>query len=229
MSEPVVAQAEPYETELVAGEKYFWCACGLERHPALLRRLAQGHRHPPHHVHGGGKRDRVALRLQADREPAALRRHPQHALSARLTAEMTEEERVPAPQPRGRARSVLAAALLVGTRRLQPVRAIRSPCPKVSVLKQTSQLTLYGDGPGRDDANVAFALEMRGVAADCDHDVDDEEGGGVEVDIRAPHLRDPRARGGDGPAQRALLRGDRRPRPADRRQGSLHRADRLRG
>ena len=29
MSEPVVAQAEPYETELVAGEKYFWCACGL--------------------------------------------------------------------------------------------------------------------------------------------------------------------------------------------------------
>ena len=29
MSEPVVVQAEPYETELVAGEKYFWCACGL--------------------------------------------------------------------------------------------------------------------------------------------------------------------------------------------------------
>ncbi len=29
MSEPVVAQAEPYETELVAGENYAWCACGL--------------------------------------------------------------------------------------------------------------------------------------------------------------------------------------------------------
>lgn len=29
MSEPVVAQAEPYEIELVAGKKYFWCACGL--------------------------------------------------------------------------------------------------------------------------------------------------------------------------------------------------------
>lgn len=29
MSEPVVAQAEPYKIELVAGKKYFWCACGL--------------------------------------------------------------------------------------------------------------------------------------------------------------------------------------------------------
>ena len=29
MSEPVVAQAEPYETELVAGKTYAWCACGL--------------------------------------------------------------------------------------------------------------------------------------------------------------------------------------------------------
>ena len=29
MSEPVVAQAEPYETELAAGETYAWCACGL--------------------------------------------------------------------------------------------------------------------------------------------------------------------------------------------------------
>ena len=29
MSEPVIAQAEPYETELVAGKTYAWCACGL--------------------------------------------------------------------------------------------------------------------------------------------------------------------------------------------------------
>ena len=57
------------------------------------------------------------------------------------------------------------------------------PCPRVSVLKQTSQLTLYGEGPGRDDANVAFALELRDVASDCDHSVDDEEGGGVEVEF----------------------------------------------
>ena len=29
MSEPVIAQAAPYETELVAEKKYAWCACGL--------------------------------------------------------------------------------------------------------------------------------------------------------------------------------------------------------
>lgn len=28
MTESVVAQKGPYEVELKAGEKYFWCACG---------------------------------------------------------------------------------------------------------------------------------------------------------------------------------------------------------
>lgn len=28
MSEPVVAQKEPYEVEVKAGEEYWWCACG---------------------------------------------------------------------------------------------------------------------------------------------------------------------------------------------------------
>ena len=55
------------------------------------------------------------------------------------------------------------------------------PCPNVSILKETRLLTLYGDGPAREDANVAHALELRDVASRCDHDVDDEEGGGVEV------------------------------------------------
>ena len=62
------------------------------------------------------------------------------------------------------------------------------PCPKVSILKQTRLLTLYGDGPGRDDANVAFELELRGVTSDCDLDVDDEEGGGVQVTFALPIL-----------------------------------------
>ena len=81
--------------------------------------------------------------------------------------------------------TALAAALLVALAGCNPFED-PPPCPRVNVLKQTSQLTLYGDGPGRDDANVAFALEMRGVAADCDHDVDDEEGGGVEVEFALP-------------------------------------------
>ena len=81
--------------------------------------------------------------------------------------------------------AVLAAALLIVLAGCNPFDD-PPPCPRVNVLKQTSQLTLYGDGPGRDDANVAFALEMRGVAADCDHDVDDEEGGGVQVEFALP-------------------------------------------
>ena len=60
------------------------------------------------------------------------------------------------------------------------------PCPRVSILKQTSLLTLYGEGPGRDDVDVAFELELRDVASDCDLDVDDEAGGGVAVTFALP-------------------------------------------
>ena len=60
------------------------------------------------------------------------------------------------------------------------------PCPRVSILKQTSLLTLYGEGPGRDDVDVAFKLALRDVASDCDLDVDDEAGGGVEVTFALP-------------------------------------------
>ncbi len=79
-------------------------------------------------------------------------------------------------------RAALAAAVLVVLAGCNPFDD-PPPCPRVSVLKQTSQLTLYGEGPGRDDANVAFALELRDVASDCDHSIDDEEGGGVEVEF----------------------------------------------
>ena len=60
------------------------------------------------------------------------------------------------------------------------------PCPRVSILKQTSLLTLYGEGPGRDDVDVAFELALRDVASDCDLNVDDEAGGGVAVTFALP-------------------------------------------
>ena len=60
------------------------------------------------------------------------------------------------------------------------------PCPRVSILKQTRLLTLYGEGPGRDAENVAFELELRNVETDCDLDVDDEAGGGVQVTFALP-------------------------------------------
>ena len=55
------------------------------------------------------------------------------------------------------------------------------PCPRVSVLKQAHALTLYGDESGRDPADVAFEVELGNVNAACSHDIDEEEGGGVEV------------------------------------------------
>ena len=78
--------------------------------------------------------------------------------------------------------AVLAAALVV-LAGCNPFADDPPPCPRVSVLKQTSQLILYGQGPGRDDANVAFALELGDVASDCDHRIDDEDGGGVEIEF----------------------------------------------
>ena len=55
------------------------------------------------------------------------------------------------------------------------------PCPKVSILKQTRLLILYGEGPQRDEANVAFEVELGDVRTRCDYDVDEAAGGGVEV------------------------------------------------
>ena len=31
MTEPVVAQAEPYAVDVEEGKAYFWCACGLSK------------------------------------------------------------------------------------------------------------------------------------------------------------------------------------------------------
>ena len=59
------------------------------------------------------------------------------------------------------------------------------PCPRVSILKETRLLTLYGDGPGREASDVAFELELRNVSSDCDYDLD-EQGGGVEVTFALP-------------------------------------------
>ena len=94
----------------------------------------------------------------------------------------------PALRGRGLVRSggaVLVAALLVSVAGCNAFDD-PPPCPRVSILKQTSLLTLYGEGPGRDDVDVAFELALRDVASDCDLDVDDEAGGGVAVTFALP-------------------------------------------
>ncbi len=94
----------------------------------------------------------------------------------------------PALRGRGLVRSggaLIVAALLVSLAGCNPFDD-PPPCPRVSILKQTRFLTLYGEGPGRDDVDVAFELELRDVASDCDLDMDDEAGGGVEVTFALP-------------------------------------------
>ena len=86
----------------------------------------------------------------------------------------------------GASGAFLVAAMLVALAGCNPFAGDPLPCPKVSILKQTRFLTLYGDGPGRDDENVAFTLELRNVASDCDLDVDDEAGGGVHLTFDLP-------------------------------------------
>ena len=63
MSEPVVAQAEPYETELVAGENYAWCACGLSATQPFCDGSHKVTDIRPNRLHRRGQRDRVALWL----------------------------------------------------------------------------------------------------------------------------------------------------------------------
>ena len=60
------------------------------------------------------------------------------------------------------------------------------PCPRVSVLKQARAITFYGEGLGRDQSDVAFEVTFGNVDAGCDYDVDDDEGGGVEVEFTLP-------------------------------------------
>ena len=79
---------------------------------------------------------------------------------------------------------LLATALVVALTGCNPF-ADPPPCPRVSILKEARLLTLYGDGPGREAPDVAFDLELRNVASDCDYDLDDS-GGGVEVTFALP-------------------------------------------
>lgn len=48
MMEPVVAQKGPYEVELKAGEKYFWCACGRSTHQPFCDGAHKGTGLKPH-------------------------------------------------------------------------------------------------------------------------------------------------------------------------------------
>ncbi len=60
------------------------------------------------------------------------------------------------------------------------------PCPRVSVLQQARVLTLYGEGPGREEADVAFEVELREASERCDYAIDEDGSGSVEVAFSLP-------------------------------------------
>jgi len=87
--------------------------------------------------------------------------------------------------PAGLGATLIAGVLLVALGGCNPF-ADPPPCPKVSILKQAHMITLYGEGPERDDADVAFEAELRDVRVRCDHDVDETDGGGIELIFALP-------------------------------------------
>ncbi|MDV7339699.1 hypothetical protein RYZ26_08850 [Terasakiella sp. A23] len=46
------------------------------------------------------------------------------------------------------------------------------PCPRITVLKNASELTKFKDGPGRDIIDVLFEAKITNVLSACQYDVD---------------------------------------------------------
>lgn len=97
----------------------------------------------------------MALRLQADRERAALRRNAQRPLIG-----------------------LLPLLALAGCGVFEDGRPL--PCPGVSVPERVQTLTLYRDGPGRDLSDVAFEMVLSVPTARCDYAVEEDGSGVVE-------------------------------------------------
>ena len=74
-----IAATEPIAVMVEAGKDYWWCVCGKSKNAAVLRRLAQGIGIFAADVDRAGDPADLVLRLQADRDAAALQRHAQDA------------------------------------------------------------------------------------------------------------------------------------------------------
>lgn len=55
-----------------------------------------------------------------------------------------------------------------------------APCPSARVLADPSELTRFGDEPGRDPTDIAFEVSFLRVAGECRYDKD---GGEIEVEL----------------------------------------------
>ena len=81
MATPHIAQKSPIPVEVEAGKDYWWCACGQSKTQPFCDGSHKGSGIHANEVDGRCNRTQILLRLQADQEQPALRRHPQGAVT----------------------------------------------------------------------------------------------------------------------------------------------------
>jgi len=70
-------------------------------------------------------------------------------------------------------------------------------CPRVVLVDEAREVTLYRDGPGRDLTDVRYQGAIAGFSSKCEYDL--EEGRvDVDLDLQLAFSRGPAAREGDG-------------------------------
>jgi CDGSH-type Zn-finger protein len=78
MTHPACPQKAPYALELAPGD-YWWCACGHSKSQPFCDGSHKGGPFSPVKFTVAARREEMALRLQAHRRTAVLRRVPQGA------------------------------------------------------------------------------------------------------------------------------------------------------
>ncbi|MHA1598346.1 MAG: hypothetical protein ACTSV1_06450 [Alphaproteobacteria bacterium] len=78
---------------------------------------------------------------------------------------------------------VLLAVVLSGCQNTADV--IIPSCPGASILDETSTLTRFKQGSGRDLIDIDFEAEIIGISGGCRFDIDDDTGtGNIEMSVR---------------------------------------------
>lgn len=66
----------------------------------------------------------------------------------------------------------------------QDSAASAPPCPNIIIVKDTSELTAFRPGPGRDLTDVVFDAKLGRYAGDCETSLEKDRTGTVSVDLK---------------------------------------------